>query len=165
MTAREVFSQVRKSRARPVPLNLLGDDRNDAEQEDIDEDLDDEELTDEELEEPVEDAISGESEEEQQDDDEEEKAENEGETIEELAAGREEKEDDDIIVAITNAAKPQEKTKPPDLKSSCMVTDVSFHPNKELVAISNIEGEITWYFLILTNSLKLITNKYVILQL
>ena len=76
----------------------------------------------------------------------EEETENLGETIEQLAAGREEKEDDDIIVAICNAAKPQEKIKPPDLRSSfnCMVTDISFHPNKELIAMSNIEGEITW---------------------
>ena len=68
-----------------------------------------------------------------------------GETIEELGAGREEKEEDGVVTAISNAAKAPESTKPPDLRSSSMVTDLSFHPTEEMIAICNIEGEIFWY--------------------
>lgn len=75
---------------------------------------------------------------------EEKEEENQGESIEELAAGREEKEENEVVLAICNAAKPLEKIKPPDLTSSSMVTDISFHPNEELVAICNIDGEIAW---------------------
>ena len=78
----------------------------------------------------------------------EEEQEEPGESLEELAAGREEKEEDSVVQAICDAAKPQEKTKPPDLRSSCMVTDISFHPNRGMIAMGNIEGEINWQVII-----------------
>lgn len=78
----------------------------------------------------------------------EEEQEEPGESLEELAAGREEKEEDSVVQAICDAAKPQEKTKPPDLRSSCMVTDISFHPNQGMIAMGNIEGEINWQVII-----------------
>lgn len=74
----------------------------------------------------------------------ESEAENKEESLEELALGREEKEEDELVLAISNAAKPPEKVKPPDLISTSMVTDISFHPQEEIIAICNIEGEISW---------------------
>lgn len=68
-----------------------------------------------------------------------------GESIEELGAGREEKEEDEVVTAISNAALAPERTKPHDLRSPSMVTDLSFHPTEEMIAICNIEGEIFWY--------------------
>ncbi len=144
-----MFSQQRKPIVIPqFPENLPAEINSD-EEDDGDENITDEEsqLSNEETIEQVQEEVS---EEEQ-----EEETENLGESIEQLAAGRESKEDDDIIVAICNAAKPQEKIKPPDLRSSlnCMVTDISFHPNEELIAMSNIEGEITWYILLATQQI------------
>lgn len=142
--AKEVFAQRRKPVVIPrFPENFPDEEINS--DEDVDDSLTDEEdeLSNEETSEIAK-ATTDSSEEEQED---EEEIQNQGESIEQLAAGREEKEDDDIIVAICNAAKPQEKTKPPDLRTSlnCMVTDISFHPNEELIAMSDIEGEITCY--------------------
>jgi glutamyl/glutaminyl-tRNA synthetase len=137
-----VFSQQRKPVIIPqFPENMP--DKVNSDEDDDDENFTDDEsqLSNEETSEQVQEEVSEEEQEEEM-----EKME---ESIEQLAAGREEKEDADIIIAICNAAKPQEKIKPPDLRSSvnCMVTDISFHPSKELIAMSNIEGEITWYIL------------------
>ena len=66
----------------------------------------------------------------------------EGDTLEDLAAGREEKEDDEIMAAFASAAQPQQRNKPRDIKCKFMITDLSFHPSEERIAISNIEGEI-----------------------
>jgi hypothetical protein len=63
-------------------------------------------------------------------------------TMEDLAAGREEKEDDETMAAFLQAAQPQKRNKPKDIKSKFMVTDISFHPFEERIAMSNIEGEI-----------------------
>nr|SVE84309.1 EOG090X07S3 [Daphnia pulex] len=138
--AKEVFSQQRKPVIIPqFPENMP--DKVNSDEDDDDENFTDDEsqLSNEETSEQVQEEVSEEEQEEEM-----EKME---ESIEQLAAGREEKEDADIIIAICNAAKPQEKIKPPDLRSSvnCMVTDISFHPSKELIAMSNIEGEITCY--------------------
>nr|SVE75810.1 EOG090X07S3 [Daphnia hispanica] len=143
--AKEVFAQRRKPVVIPrFPENFPSEHVN-PDEEGLDDSLTDEEdeLSNEETND-VEKATTVSSEEEEED---EEEVQNPHESIEQLAAGREEKEDDDIIVAICNAAKPQEKVKPPDLRTSsnCMVTDISFHPNEELIAISDIEGEITCY--------------------
>jgi len=142
-----VFSQQRKPVVIPQFPEDMPNEVNSDEEDDDDENFTDDEsqLSNEETVEQVQEEVS------------EEETENMGESIEQLAAGREEKEDDDIIVAICNAAKPQEKIKPPDLRSSlnCMVTDISFHPNEELIAMSNIEGEITWYILIVKQPKKL----------
>lgn len=143
--AKEVFAQRRKPVVIPRFPENFPDEEINSDEEDVDDSLTDEEdeLSNEETSEIAK-ATTDSSEEEQED---EEEIQNQGESIEQLAAGREEKEDDDIIVAICNAAKPQEKTKPPDLRTSlnCMVTDISFHPNEELIAMSDIEGEITCY--------------------
>lgn len=84
------------------------------------------------------DGASEDSEEEEEEEDEEPK-----DSIEELSIGRETKEEDDVVTAITKASQPQEKTKPPDLRSSSMVADFSFHPNSDIIAVSNMDGEIT----------------------
>ena len=63
-------------------------------------------------------------------------------TMEELAAGREEKEDDEMMAGFVQAAQPQQRNKPKDIRSKFMVTDISFHPFEERIAMSNIEGEI-----------------------
>lgn len=143
LTAKEVFSQKRR--------NIVNTPNLQVNEEGLEEDEDDSEEGEENLDEESEssDKDVNETEEGNDDDNEEEEiedeeTENQGETLEELAAGREEKEEDEVVTAICNAAKPQEKIKPPDLVSSSMVTDISFHPNEELVAICNIEGEIAW---------------------
>lgn len=141
MTAKETFAQARRNIVNTPNLHASdeGLDESDSEEGD-DEDLDEEfESSDKELSEPEE--ANDETEEVEEN---EVNEENQGESIEELAAGREEKEENEVVLAICNAAKPQEKIKPPDLTSSSMVTDITFHPNKELVAISNIDGEIAW---------------------
>lgn len=74
---------------------------------------------------------------------EEEEEEEPKESIEDLMIGREAHEEDDVVTAITKAAQPQEKTKPPDLRLSSMVADFSFHPNADVIAASDMDGEIT----------------------
>nr|SVE93673.1 EOG090X07S3 [Scapholeberis mucronata] len=148
--AREVFSQSRKNVVKNTglenPSSSVGEEDkgessdDDENYEDIDESLSEEEEGQGGSLLENEDGSSGEEVE-----SEEETTENPTESLEELALGREAKEEDDVVRAICEAAIPQEKTKPPDLKTSCMVTDISFHPNEEIVAMSNIEGEITCY--------------------
>jgi len=65
--------------------------------------------------------------------------------MEELGAGREEKEDDDIVKAMRNAQQPKERNKPRDIRFPPMVTDISFHPGRNVIAASSIEGEIRCY--------------------
>ena len=105
------------------------------EEEDLNEDLNEEDSDEESVKTDDEEKISEEPVEEMEP----------GETLEELGVGREEKEEDGTVTAITNAAIAPESKKPPDLRSSSMVTDLSFHPTEELIALCNIEGEITWY--------------------
>ena len=54
----------------------------------------------------------------------------------------EEKEDDEMMAGFVQAAQPQQRNKPKDIRSKFMVTDISFHPFEERIAMSNIEGEI-----------------------
>ena len=141
--AREVLTQAKKSNItelKEIPENLSTGDEDDSDQW-----LTEEEQLSEDLNEEDSDEESVKTEEEQEDPIDEEE---QGETIEELGAGREEKEEDDVVTAISNAALAPERKKPHDLRSPSMVTDLSFHPTEELIAICNIEGEIFWYNMI-----------------
>ena len=136
--ARSVLAQSKKPNvAREDPRPSLIEEGQEEE-----EDIDDEEwLTDEEDESEGE--VYADSADEEQVEEEEEEA-VVGETLEELGAGREEKEEDEVVLAICNGTVPHERNKPRDVRTSCMVTDISFHPNEDIIAVANIEGEITW---------------------
>ena len=54
-------------------------------------------------------------------------------------------EEDDLIKALKAARQKQARNSPPDLKTSEMVTDISFHPEADIIALGNISGDLSLF--------------------
>jgi len=54
-----------------------------------------------------------------------------------------EEEEDDLIKALKAAREKKVRNSPPDIKTSEPITDLSFHPEADLIAIGNISGELS----------------------
>jgi len=52
-------------------------------------------------------------------------------------------EEDDLIKALKSAREKKVRNSPPDIKTSELITDLSFHPESDLVAIGNISGDLS----------------------
>jgi len=52
-------------------------------------------------------------------------------------------EEDDLIKALKAAREKKARNCPPDIKTTDMVTDISFHPEMDLIALGNITGELS----------------------
>ena len=61
----------------------------------------------------------------------------------EKKAKPDEEEDDDFIKALKAAREKKTRNSPPDIKTSKLITDLSFHPQADIIAIGNISGELT----------------------
>ena len=61
----------------------------------------------------------------------------------EKKAKPDEEEDDDLIKALKAARGKKTRNSPPDMKTSELITDISFHPEAEIIAIRNISGELS----------------------
>ncbi|XP_065334240.1 WD repeat-containing protein 55 homolog [Cloeon dipterum] len=59
-------------------------------------------------------------------------------------AGEQEDDDDDIVRAFKNAQEVR-RDKPPDIHTSELVADISFHPEKDLIAAASFDGDIFLY--------------------
>jgi len=57
----------------------------------------------------------------------------------------EDEEEDDLIKALRAAREKKERNAPPDIKLSEMVTDISFHPEEDIIAAANIDGDISLF--------------------
>jgi len=57
----------------------------------------------------------------------------------------EDEEEDDLIKALRAAREKKERNAPPDIKLSEMVTDISFHPEDDIIAAANIDGDISLF--------------------
>ena len=51
-------------------------------------------------------------------------------------------EEDELIKALKAAREKKVRNSPPDIKTADMVTDISFHPEQELVALAGMAGEL-----------------------
>ena len=49
--------------------------------------------------------------------------------------------EDDLIKALKEARQKKERNCPPDIKTSDLITDISFHPESEVIALGNICGD------------------------
>lgn len=61
----------------------------------------------------------------------------------EKKAKPEEEEEDDLIKALKAAREKKVRNSPPDIKTSGLITDLSFHPEADIIAIGNISGELS----------------------
>ena len=52
-------------------------------------------------------------------------------------------EDDDLIKALKAARQKKERNCPPDIKTSELITDISFHPDSDLIALGNLSGDLS----------------------
>ena len=52
-------------------------------------------------------------------------------------------EEDDLIKALKAARQKKERVCPPDIKTSDLITDISFHPDAEIIAVGNISGDLS----------------------
>jgi len=52
-------------------------------------------------------------------------------------------EEDDLIKALREARAKKTRNSPPDIKTLEMITDLSFHPEADVIAIGNISGELS----------------------
>ena len=52
-------------------------------------------------------------------------------------------EEDDLIKALKAARQKKERNCPPDIKTSDLITDLSFHPESDLIAVGNITGDLS----------------------
>ena len=52
-------------------------------------------------------------------------------------------EEDDLIKALKEARQKKERNCPPDIKSSDLLTDLSFHPESDLIAVGSIAGDLS----------------------
>jgi len=52
-------------------------------------------------------------------------------------------EEDDLIKALKAAREKKERNSPPDIKTSELITDISFHPEADIIAVGNISGELS----------------------
>jgi len=52
-------------------------------------------------------------------------------------------EEDDLIKALKAAREKKTRNSPPDIKTSDLVTDISFHPEADVIALGNIAGELS----------------------
>ena len=68
----------------------------------------------------------------------------------------EEEEEDDLIKALKAAREKKVRKSPPDIKSSGLSTDLSFHPEADIIiAIGNICGEFSvWNYSIEENKIE-----------
>lgn len=57
----------------------------------------------------------------------------------------EDDEEDELIKAIKAAREKKERNVPPDIKLSQLVTDISFHPEEDIIAVANIDGDISFF--------------------
>ena len=55
----------------------------------------------------------------------------------------EEEEEDDLIKALKAARKKKVRNSPPEIKTSGLITDLSFHPEADIIAIGNISRELS----------------------
>ena len=55
----------------------------------------------------------------------------------------EEEEEDDLIKALKAARQKKERNCPADIKTSELITDLSFHPEAEVITIGNISGDLS----------------------
>jgi WD40 repeat protein len=54
-----------------------------------------------------------------------------------------EEEEDDLIKSLKAAREKKVRNSPPDIKTSGLITDLSFHPEADIFAIGNISGELS----------------------
>jgi len=52
-------------------------------------------------------------------------------------------EEDELIKALKAAREKKVRNCPPDIKTTEMVTDISFHPDADLVALGSMTGELS----------------------
>ena len=52
-------------------------------------------------------------------------------------------DEDELIKALKSAREKKVRNSPPDIKTQEMITDLSFHPEADMVVIGNISGEIS----------------------
>jgi len=52
-------------------------------------------------------------------------------------------EEDDLIKALKAAREKKERNSPPDIKTSELITDITFHPESDIIAIGNISGDLS----------------------
>lgn len=52
-------------------------------------------------------------------------------------------EEDDLIKAIREAREKKVRSSPPDIKTSDMITDISFHPEADLIALGSMSGDLS----------------------
>jgi len=69
--------------------------------------------------------------------------ESEDDESEKKSAGDEIDEEDELVKALKNARQKKERVSPPDIKSSELLTDLSFHPESEVVVVGNITGDLS----------------------
>merc|ERR1719233_2058060 len=58
-------------------------------------------------------------------------------------APKEDEEEDDLIKALKAAREKKTRISPPDIKTSDLITDISFHPESDVIAVGNISGELS----------------------
>ena len=61
----------------------------------------------------------------------------------EKKAKPDEEEDDDLIKALKAAREKKTRNSPPDIKTSELITDPSFHLEADIIAIGNISGDLS----------------------
>jgi len=61
----------------------------------------------------------------------------------EKAPKEDEEEEDDLIKALKAAREKKTRISPPDIKTSDLITDISFHPESDIIAVGNISGELS----------------------
>jgi len=52
-------------------------------------------------------------------------------------------EEDDLIKALKAAREKKTRTSPPDIKTADLITDISFHPESDVIAVGNISGDLS----------------------
>ena len=52
-------------------------------------------------------------------------------------------EEDDLIKSLKAARQKKERNCPPDIKTSDLITDISFHPESDCIAVSGITGDLS----------------------
>lgn len=52
-------------------------------------------------------------------------------------------EEDELVIALKAAREKKERNSPPDIKTLDLITDLSFHPERDLLAIASITGDLS----------------------
>jgi len=52
-------------------------------------------------------------------------------------------EEDELVKALKSARQKKERVSPPDIKTSELITDLSFHPDSDLLVVGNITGDLS----------------------